>query len=323
MAGTDARRLIAGDFDGTRGGPLGVRLAVDGARVVDWTLARLNVARPVVLVSGFWRSGTTWMQECLAEALAAKTVFEPLSPLDPRRRAMLVARGLPYDSLQAAMPGPLAEDDPLWGFLDHACTGRHTSQLHPELPHVAAGVLRDAHRGQGCADALQPRRLPSALRCAGAPPAPPPLRRRGEPARRRLGLELLAGGAGRPAPRLQRPRRRAARLRRRRPVPHRGLVGRDGAPRRGEPSGRPWAHHAVYEDVVTDPGPAFAALCDRLGLPQRRAPRFARRSASTVGTPAPRDRWRSSLSRSEIARVGEIVTRLHPGCLEAWGGRPN
>ena len=27
------------------------------------------------------------------------------------------------------MPGPLTEDDPLWRFLDHACTGRHSSNF--------------------------------------------------------------------------------------------------------------------------------------------------------------------------------------------------
>jgi hypothetical protein len=31
------------------------------------------------LVTGFWRSGTTWLQEVLADALHAKTIFEPCS----------------------------------------------------------------------------------------------------------------------------------------------------------------------------------------------------------------------------------------------------
>ncbi len=33
-----------------------------------------------ILISGFWRSGTTWLQESLAGSLPAKTVFEPFSP---------------------------------------------------------------------------------------------------------------------------------------------------------------------------------------------------------------------------------------------------
>jgi len=33
-----------------------------------------------LFISGFWRSGTTWLQQSLAHILGAKTVFEPLSP---------------------------------------------------------------------------------------------------------------------------------------------------------------------------------------------------------------------------------------------------
>ncbi len=63
---------------------------------------------PIVLVSGFWRSGTTWVQECLAESLGAKTIFEPLSPQEPRRRAFLASRfPADEDALQAFIPGSL------------------------------------------------------------------------------------------------------------------------------------------------------------------------------------------------------------------------
>jgi hypothetical protein len=37
-------------------------------------------------VSGFFRSGTTWFQECIAEGACGKTVFEPLSPYNRRVR---------------------------------------------------------------------------------------------------------------------------------------------------------------------------------------------------------------------------------------------
>jgi len=33
-----------------------------------------------LIINGFWRSGTTWIQECVANHLKAKTVFEPLCP---------------------------------------------------------------------------------------------------------------------------------------------------------------------------------------------------------------------------------------------------
>jgi hypothetical protein len=48
--------------------------------VIDRTLGLFPSRKPHVLVTGFWRSGTTWLQEALAEALHAKTIFEPCSP---------------------------------------------------------------------------------------------------------------------------------------------------------------------------------------------------------------------------------------------------
>ncbi len=314
------RRLIAGDFDGARRGPLGARLAVDGARAVDWTLARIRAARPTVLVSGFWRSGTTWVQECLAEATAAKTVFEPLSPLDPRRRAMLASLRLPYDSLQAAMPGPLTEDDPLWRFLDHACTGRHSSNFTLNCRSTLLDsfatriVVKDVrlpfnldgfHRRFGV-PVLHLRRHPCAV-------AASLLAADWDWSFSRVRLDdllppaddreaVLSGCDGDALSRI---------------AAWWAVTERHAAASLG---GRAWAHTVVYEDVLADPAPAFAALCARLGLPQRRAPRFARVSASTVGSTVPRDRWRSSLSRGEIARVEAIVTRIHPGCLDDWGG---
>ena len=321
--GRGSRRLIAGDFDGARSGPLGTRLAIDGARTVDWTLARLRAARPVVLVSGFWRSGTTWVQECLAEALGAKTVFEPLSPLDPRRRAMLAEQGvagLSYDGLQAAMPGPLPDDDPLWEFLADACTGRHTSNF---ILNCRSSLRESFATRIVVKDVRMPFNLDGFHRRFGVPV----LHVRRHPCA--VVASLLAAdwdwsfasvGLGHLLPAME----------------DRDDVLRDcdgdalsriaawGAvtERHAAASldGRAWGHAVVYEEIAADPAPAFAALCAKLGLPQRRTPHFSRLSASTVGTAAPRDRWRSSLSRSEIARVEAVVARIHPGCLDAWGG---
>lgn len=47
-------------------------------RVLDAATAPL--VRDVVVVSGFWRSGSTWLQQQVGQALHAKTVFEPWSP---------------------------------------------------------------------------------------------------------------------------------------------------------------------------------------------------------------------------------------------------
>lgn len=61
-----------------------------------------------VVVCGFWRSGTTWLQQALAELLQAKAVFEPLHPQSPAvkeiysynqlstKNASFLARYMPY-----------------------------------------------------------------------------------------------------------------------------------------------------------------------------------------------------------------------------------
>ena len=47
------------------------------AAEIDHRLASQLQPRDTIVVSGFWRSGTTWLQEYLAEILGAKTIFEP------------------------------------------------------------------------------------------------------------------------------------------------------------------------------------------------------------------------------------------------------
>ena len=43
-------------------------------------MAKILPLRGSILINGFWRSGTTWVQQVLAKAYGAKTIFEPLSP---------------------------------------------------------------------------------------------------------------------------------------------------------------------------------------------------------------------------------------------------
>lgn len=52
-----------------------------------------------IVVTGFWRSGTTWLQESLSRLCGAKTVFEPLHPsLETYRQAIRADHILPkYD----------------------------------------------------------------------------------------------------------------------------------------------------------------------------------------------------------------------------------
>ncbi len=40
----------------------------------------LVAAHPLLLISGFWRSGTTWLQQMAVDATVSKSVFEPLDP---------------------------------------------------------------------------------------------------------------------------------------------------------------------------------------------------------------------------------------------------
>jgi len=48
--------------------------------VIDAVLGPLLDPAEAVVVTGFWRSGTTWLLEALSKMLAAKSVFEPLKP---------------------------------------------------------------------------------------------------------------------------------------------------------------------------------------------------------------------------------------------------
>ncbi|MCG3119042.1 MAG: hypothetical protein ALAOOOJD_01370 [bacterium] len=68
--------------------------------------SRLNPHETLV-VSGFWRSGTTWLEEALREILEAKTLFEPLDPLADDMQAVLAHDGVAtkkFEFLRLYMP---------------------------------------------------------------------------------------------------------------------------------------------------------------------------------------------------------------------------
>lgn len=54
------------------------RLAKGVSRVIDCAVGPFISER--IIVNGFWRSGTTWVQEQVAAITHAKTIFEPLAP---------------------------------------------------------------------------------------------------------------------------------------------------------------------------------------------------------------------------------------------------
>lgn len=53
-----------------------------------------------LVVSGFWRSGTTWLEEALREVLHAKTLFEPLCELAREARPVHVHAGVAGKSME-------------------------------------------------------------------------------------------------------------------------------------------------------------------------------------------------------------------------------
>ena len=54
------------------------RLKLTSVGLVDYIASQR--LKNTLLVNGFWRSGTTWLQQTLVEALNAKSLFEPFSP---------------------------------------------------------------------------------------------------------------------------------------------------------------------------------------------------------------------------------------------------
>ena len=84
-------------------------------------LMRWYVSEPPIIISGFWRSGTTWIQQVMAELISAKTQFEPLEP-----SALFPLHKYPtFDSIQGAYI-PLAADvfsKKDWNYLDLAFKG--------------------------------------------------------------------------------------------------------------------------------------------------------------------------------------------------------
>lgn len=73
----------------------------------------VNIEESVIL-TGFWRSGTTWIQRFLGEVLGAKTVFEPLEPVYPKAVGSFDTSALPRKDikyLRLFMPFPKADFD--------------------------------------------------------------------------------------------------------------------------------------------------------------------------------------------------------------------
>jgi hypothetical protein len=54
------------------------RLKLTSVGLMDYIASQQ--LKNTLLINGFWRSGTTWLQQTLVQALNAKSLFEPFSP---------------------------------------------------------------------------------------------------------------------------------------------------------------------------------------------------------------------------------------------------
>ena len=318
-------RLIYGYADGVRRGPWRTALAVAAAGGIDAGLGILGLSRPVLLVSGFWRSGTTWLQECLAVALGAKTVFEPLSPMEPRRRADL-SKLYPDDGedlWQATVPGPWSPNDVAWRYLDAACSGRLATEYLMSCRRDVAESLRPAIvvkdvRLQANLGAFQDRYRVPVVHVRRHPCAVVAslLAANWHWSFEHAPLEVLLPRLGAARPEVE----RARALRFDTDALHRiaafwavtERLAAEGL------SGQRWGALLSYERFSRDPAPVLAELCRTLGLGQRATVDFSQPSASVhpeafaAYGAAPRERWRTMLTAQEISRIETVVDAIFP-----------
>jgi hypothetical protein len=122
---------------------LKLRQAAAASYQIDQGVADQIDPRDSLFMCGFWRSGTTWLQEALTTLLAAKLVFEPLySGVHDlkaiyRRDAYLANRKQAFLRLYMPFCGePTLDGHPLRGFLERA--------LRSELPGRWVRIYRRA-----------------------------------------------------------------------------------------------------------------------------------------------------------------------------------
>ena len=123
----------------------------DLAYLIDRALAFRFDPSDTLVISGFWRSGTTWLEESLREILYAKTLFEPIDPLLHDTQTLHEhdqVAGKTLEFLRLYMP---------------YCSGSILSSGHP-LTKLFRQSLRSELRGawarrfrQGLAESFRPR----------------------------------------------------------------------------------------------------------------------------------------------------------------------
>jgi hypothetical protein len=101
MIGTGVKRRVTKTVSPQRRFSASLRDKI--SHFLDSAVAGRINPRDTLIVSGFWRSGTTWVQQVAARLLRAKTVFEPLHFLVP------AVHDVYRDSQIGAKPDPVLE----------------------------------------------------------------------------------------------------------------------------------------------------------------------------------------------------------------------
>ena len=317
-------RLGAGGVDGSQIATLQNKAAVKIAGLLDWAMAATQVAKPVVMISGFWRSGTTWLQECIADSIGAKTVFEPLSPANPRRNLMLKS-AFPdsADAKEALIPGPMLGCSPFWKYVDDAFYGRYSS-------HFMLSCRRNIREGLHRHIVVKDVRLQFNLQHVHDRYALPIIHVRRDPfaviasliaadwqwsfERVRL-ADLLS-----PAHRLSAGEVEAFDCDATSRIAAYWAITEHFAAQ--SLRGKDWGCMLSYEAIRRDPQIALTHICTWLGIDQIRTADFDRPSASTHSAAHPENtRTEPELCRrltdGQISRIREVITRIYPVSLAA------
>jgi len=315
--------------DGSQAATFQNKVAVKTAKMLDWGMAVSHRTKPVVLVSGFWRSGTTWLQEMLADSIGAKTVFEPLAPANPRLIAML-KRIFPDspDCREALIPGPRPDDNAFWRYLDDALIGKYSCHFMLSCRQKVSEALLDRI-------VVKDVRLQFNLEHIHARYGLPVIHLRRNPFA--VAASLLAADwqwsfeRVRLADLFSEPF--AAPLLAELPGDVAEAIDRDALSRIAaywaiterfidETLGnKDWARVLSYERVRKAPQRELSNVCAWLGIDPIRmadadAPSASTHPASTRQAPG---RQRRTLSEAQLAWVGEIVTQIYPAAFARHG----
>ena len=307
-------RLGDSTYAGRPRGRMAIASGLAAAGFIDAAQGLVGLSKPIVLVSGFWRSGTTWVQECLAESLGAKTIFEPLSPQEPRRRAVLECQfSGDEDALQAFIPGPFLDGAPVWHALGAACYGKRGGAFLLSCRRSVIESLR-------VAIIVKDVRMHQNLQAFHRRFAVPVVHVRRHPCA--VVASLIAANWHWSFSRVRLATLDAA-------LGALATYDTDALSRIAaywsymercaflQLQGETWAYAIDYESLVADPAAIFAELCAWLGRRQLHDPAFSRPAASIhpevfaakAGSSEP---WRMVLSDVEIARVEAIADDLFP-----------